>query len=105
MKEAGAMPAFFVAVPFCVSLVVALPNVWQPILATDSVADSNSPGLASPPRKNKARDRLRKRRSNIGMEQSIRKLRPEVSAPVNLVLAFALVLACTVNVWLLATHL
>ncbi|ETR75982.1 hypothetical protein X566_23530 [Afipia sp. P52-10] len=39
------------------------------------------------------------------MEQSIRKLRPELSTPVNLVLAFTLMLACSVNVWLLCTHL
>lgn len=83
----------------------AVPILSATSCATDSASDSKSAGLASPSEKNKARDRLSKRRSNIGMEQSIRKLRSEVSAPVNLVLAFALIVACSVNVLLLCTHL
>jgi len=86
-------------------LVLLPADSWLQHLATDSVADSNSVRVASPAAKNKARDLLGMPRSNISMEQSIRKLRPELSTPVNLVLAFTLMLACSVNVWLLCTHL
>jgi hypothetical protein len=42
---------------------------------------------------------------NPGMEQSIRKLRPDWGGSVNLMLAVALVAACSVNAVLLYTHL
>jgi len=42
---------------------------------------------------------------NPGMEQSIRKLRPDWGGSVNLMLAVALVAACSVNALLLYTHL
>jgi hypothetical protein len=38
------------------------------------------------------------------MEQSIRKFRPDLGASVNLMLAVALVAACSVNALLLYTH-
>jgi hypothetical protein len=39
------------------------------------------------------------------MEQSIRKLRPDVGLSMNLMLALVLVAACSVNALLLLTHL
>jgi hypothetical protein len=61
--------------------------------------------VASPIRKNKKRDRPTDHRPEFGMEQSIRKLRPDLGASVNLMLAFALVAACSVNALLLYVHL
>jgi hypothetical protein len=42
---------------------------------------------------------------NLHMEQSIRKLRPEMGFSVNLMLAVVLVAACSVNALLLLTHI
>jgi hypothetical protein len=41
----------------------------------------------------------------LGMEQSIRKMRPDLGTSVNLMLAAVLVAACSVNALLLYAHI
>jgi hypothetical protein len=64
-----------------------------------------SRGLATPAGKNKPRDEKAEPRPELAMEQSIRKFRPDMGLSTNLMLAVALVAACSINAFLLLTHL
>jgi hypothetical protein len=61
--------------------------------------------VARPRQKNILRDLPAGSRPELGMEQSIRKFRPDVGVSMNLMLALALVAACSVNALLLLAHL
>jgi hypothetical protein len=68
-------------------------------------ADSNPLLLQPPPEKTNRVTVQGSADHNCGMEQSIRKFRPEMGLSMNLMLAVVLVAACSVNALLLLTHL
>ena len=95
-SKAGASPAF---------LFVALRAQGSGEAGRIGSGGLETGGLATPHRENKPRDLRTLARPELGMEQSIRKLLPELGVSMNFMLTVALVAACSVNALLLIAHL